>query len=252
MHVNWCSLRQAYHKLPNCAPSCQIDPIKDPTIQKHWENASAFLYFHLISPICSIMHNEQVIIASSLAKVECAVLLTLGSATGIPWGRWTRKWSSFNTTQLSECLLSLKSSFSFFPLLLPDEQRSNLTFWGADQTLLQPINCEFVQIFSFFFFLVFTVATDVQMIPFHYIESCPGYTVSHTGLQASWRDLKSHKRLYKFAKTLSSRRSVNLSCPTLTMSTPAAFDRRCYILSLNNWDIPPCVSDHLPMTGMWR
>ena len=152
MHVNWCSLRQAYHKLPNCAPSCQIDPIKDPTIQKHWENASAFLYFHLISPICSIMHNEQVIIASSLAKVECAVLLTLGSATGIPWGRWTRKWSSFNTTQLSECLLSLKSSFSFFPLLLPDEQRSNLTFWGADQTLLQPINCEFVQIFSFFFF----------------------------------------------------------------------------------------------------
>lgn len=191
MHVNWRSLRQAYRKLPICAPLYQMDPIKDPTIQKHWENASVFPYFHLISPICSIMHNEQVIIASSLAKVECAVLLALGSAAGIPSGRWTRKWSSFNTTQLSECLLSLKSSFfGFFPLLLPDEQRSNLTFWGADQTLLQPINCKFVQIF-FLFFLVFTVATDVQIIPFHYIGSYSGCTVSHIGLQTSWRDLKS-------------------------------------------------------------
>ena len=123
MHAVWCSLCQSYHNLPNCAPSSQIDwydlikaPNTDPTIQNQGNSSSVFLYFHLISPICYIMHNEKVIIASGLAKVECAVLLALGSPAGIPWGRWTRKWSSFNTTQLSECLLSLKAlSFFFSP-----------------------------------------------------------------------------------------------------------------------------------------
>lgn len=30
------------------------------------------------------MHNEKVIIVSSIAEAECAVLLALGSAAGIP------------------------------------------------------------------------------------------------------------------------------------------------------------------------
>lgn len=253
MHVNWRSLRQAYRKLPIFAPLYQMDPIKDPTIQKHWENASVFPYFHLISPICSIMHNEQVIIASSLAKVECAVLLALGSAAGIPSGRWTRKWSSFNTTQLSECLLSLKSSFfGFFPLLLPDEQRSNLTFWGADQTLLQPINCKFVQIFFLFFFGVYSRNRCANnSFSLHWII-LRMYSLSYWPADILKGLKKLKKTLYKVEETLCSRRSVTLSCPRLTMSTPAAFDRRRYILSRSNWDIPPCVSDQLLMTGMWR
>lgn len=123
MHADWCSLPRSYHNLPNWAPSCYMDwydlikePSPDPTIQKQKNTSSAILYSHLISTICSIMHNEKVIIASSLTKVECAVLLAFGSTAGIPWGRWTRKWSSFNTTQLCECLLSLKALF--FPSFL--------------------------------------------------------------------------------------------------------------------------------------
>lgn len=57
-----------------------------------------------ISPIYSLMHNEEVIV-----RAECAVLLALGSTGGIPWGRWTRKWISVNTPQSSERLLSLKA-----------------------------------------------------------------------------------------------------------------------------------------------
>lgn len=45
---------------------------------------SVFLYFHFISTIYYIIHNEKVIIVSGLAEVECAVLLALGSAAGIP------------------------------------------------------------------------------------------------------------------------------------------------------------------------
>lgn len=58
----------------------------------------------------------------------------------------------------------IKSSFSFFPLL-PDGQRSNLIFWGADQTFLQSINHKFG--LNFILFFSFTAATDVQIIPFH-------------------------------------------------------------------------------------
>lgn len=36
-------------------------------------------------------------------------ILVPGSAAGIPGGRWTRKWSSVNTEQLSGWLLSLKA-----------------------------------------------------------------------------------------------------------------------------------------------
>lgn len=140
------------HNLPNCC-SIMLDRLiwsdyssehRSHHSKTDKNNSLAFFYFHLISAICHIMHNEKVIIASGPAKVECAVLLALGSNAGIPWGRWTRKWSSFNTTQLSECLLSLKAPFFS---LLPDEQRSNSTFRGADQTLLQPINHKCVLIF---------------------------------------------------------------------------------------------------------
>ena len=85
---------------------------------KHRKNSySMFLYFHLLSTIFYIKHNEEVVIASSTAKVESAVLLAPGSPAGIPWGRWARKRSKFNTTQLCECLLSLNAISSF--LLLP-------------------------------------------------------------------------------------------------------------------------------------
>lgn len=107
---------------------------------KHWAQippfknskytSSVFLYFHLISTICYIMYNEKVIIVSSLTEVECAVLLVLGSAAWIPWGRWTRKWSSFNTTRLSECLLSL-NGISFFSSFM---MNSSQTGHSGEQT----------------------------------------------------------------------------------------------------------------------
>lgn len=48
----------------------------------------AFTIFSPLPSPNSLLYNEKIVIASSLTK---AILLALGSAAKIPWGRWTRK-----------------------------------------------------------------------------------------------------------------------------------------------------------------
>lgn len=50
-------------------------------------NNLVFPYFRFISLVSYIIHKEKALNLSGLAEAECAILLALGTATGIPGGR---------------------------------------------------------------------------------------------------------------------------------------------------------------------
>lgn len=134
------------------------------------------------------MHNEKVIIASSLAKVECVVLLALGN-TAMEFHEAGEQGNGVHSTLHNYLNVVIKSSFSFFPLL-PDGQRSNLIFWGADQTFLQSINHKFGLIFFLFFFIDSCNRCANNSFSLNSINL--GYIVSHIGRQTFQRTSESH------------------------------------------------------------
>lgn len=50
-------------------------------------NNLVFHHFHFISPVSFVIHKEKAFNLSGLAEAECAILLALGTAAGIPGGR---------------------------------------------------------------------------------------------------------------------------------------------------------------------